>query len=80
MGTKKEIKAGDACPQCGGTFAVDEKQEPNAVIDRQRKNAASPAAAERFAQQTIEKASEFGVIHRCTSCGYCSRFKPAKAA
>jgi predicted RNA-binding Zn-ribbon protein involved in translation (DUF1610 family) len=75
----KEIKAGDPCPSCGGEFVVDEQQDPGRMIDRVRRNAANPAAAERFATATLEKAAEHGLIHRCVSCGYRSRFQPKKS-
>jgi hypothetical protein len=70
----KEIKAGDPCPIDGGKFVVDEDQRPETIIDRKRRNAASPPAAERFAQRVTDKAREFGVLHKCVQCGYRARF------
>lgn len=81
MPTTKEHKPGAPCPQCGGAFTVDEAQDPAPLIERNKRNAANPAAAARFAEAVLEKASEHGLIHRCTQCGYRARFAPkGKAA
>lgn len=80
MDDVNELKAGDPCPVCKGEFVVDERQAPDTLIDRKKRNAAIPAAAARFAEQTREKAEKFGVIHRCVSCGYRARFHPAAPA
>jgi len=70
----------DACPQCGGAFVVDETQAPDRLIARKKRNAASPAVAERFAEAVRAKVADSGVIHRCVACGYRSRFPAANAA
>jgi predicted RNA-binding Zn-ribbon protein involved in translation (DUF1610 family) len=76
-----KFRAADApCPSCGGAFVVDQAQEPRRLLDRKRRNAASPFAAARFAEAVQDKAAEHGVIHRCTGCGYRSRFHSATKA
>lgn len=76
----KPIKAGDPCPSCGGEFVIDEHQDPARVIERKRRNAMIPATVARFTEAVLEKAQEHGIIHRCTTCNYRSRFKPARQA
>jgi len=80
MSGKARATAGDPCPQCGGAFVVDEAQDPQRLIDRKQRNAANPSAADRFAKTVLEKAATLGVIHRCGSCGYRSRFHAAGQA
>jgi hypothetical protein len=82
MAPTKELKAGDACPTCGGDFAVDPRQAPDTLIARKTKNTMNPASTARFAVAVQEKAEAFGLIHQCTACGYRARFavKKAKAA
>lgn len=75
----KHLKAGDPCPACGGELAVDLAQLPETVIDRRRRNTAKPEVAARFAEATQEKAEEFGLIHKCRTCGYVARLHPKKA-
>jgi hypothetical protein len=75
-----ERQPGDPCPQCGGAFIVDETQRPDVLIERKRRNASIPSAAERFAEHVTEKAAKHGVIHRCTGCGYRDRFQPKDQA
>lgn len=77
MAKTKDRKAGDPCPTCDGEMVLDETQAPDVLIDRKKRNAASPVVAERFAERVREKAAEFGVIHRCADCGYRERF-PSK--
>jgi hypothetical protein len=73
-------KAGDKCPIDGGAFQVDPAQEPEGMIDRHTKNADSPFGAARYAEQVRAKVADEGVIHRCVTCGYQSRFKTADQA
>lgn len=81
MATKsKPVEAGDACPQCGGTFVLDSSQNPDVRIDSVKRNAQNDAAAARYAEQTREKAEQHGLIHVCSQCGYRSRFKPAASS
>lgn len=80
MGDSKALKAGDPCPQCGSDFVVDPMQEPHRLIERKRRNAASPSVADRFAESVREKVAEHGVIHLCPGCGYTARFHPRKKA
>lgn len=80
MSKDKDVKGGDPCPLCGGAFIADEQQDPATLIDRQRRNAANPAVAERFAAHLLEKAAEHGLIHRCLRCGYRARFAPKRQA
>jgi hypothetical protein len=71
------VKAGDRCPNDGGVMIVDEAQDPEKMIDKHSRNAHSAFTAARFADRVREKAKEFGVIHKCVSCGYRARFKSA---
>jgi Zn ribbon nucleic-acid-binding protein len=77
--TLPEPKAGDVCPMDGGAFVIDEAQDPEKVIDRHTRNAQSAFVAARFAERVREKTKEHGVIHKCVTCGYRSRFQPADA-
>lgn len=79
MAEAKKVTTGDRCPIDGGEFVVDDAQDPDKVIDRHTRNAHSPAVAARFAEQVREKVKEFGVIHKCVTCGYRSRFPPVDA-
>lgn len=79
MKDTKELKAGDPCPIDGGEFRVDPHQHPDTLIDRKKRNAASPFAAARYAERVQAKVDEFGLIHKCTTCGYSARFQPKKA-
>lgn len=79
MAKSKVVSAGDACPQCGGTFVLDPSQNPDVLIDRVKRNAQNDPAAARYADQTRAKADEHGLIHMCSVCGYRSRFHPADA-
>src|SRR5436853_135315 len=38
-----ELKAGDACPQCGGTFVPDPEQDPKRLVERHSLNSPSPS-------------------------------------
>ena len=78
MNANDSLKAGDKCPHCSGDFAIDPTQAPERLIDHRKRNAASPAVAARYAEQVQEKAERFGVIHKCSGCGYRSRFAPAE--
>lgn len=80
MAKPTEVKAGDACPQCGGTFVLDPSQNPDTLIDRVKRNAQNDQAAARYADATRAKAEDHGLIHMCSVCGYRSRFHPAAAA
>jgi len=80
MARDTKPKDSDACPQCGGAFVVDERQAPAVLIARKKRNAASPAVAERFAEAVRAKVADAGVIHRCVACGYRSRFAAATVA
>lgn len=77
--TLKEVQAGDTCPIDGGPFVVDAAQNPETLIDRHTRNAPTPFAAARFAERVREKAHEHGLIHKCVTCGYRSRFAPDDA-
>lgn len=77
MGKVIELKAGDPCPNCGGTMVVDEAQKPATLKDRNARNAHNSAQAARFAARVDEKAEEFGIIHKCERCGYRARYQPA---
>lgn len=81
MGKAIELKAGDPCPNCGGTMVVDEAQRPDILKERHARNSHQPAQAARFAARVDEKAEEFGIIHKCERCGYRARYKlpPAQA-
>jgi hypothetical protein len=74
MADRKTSRADDACPACGGAFVVDAQQDPARLIDRKKRNAQSPVAAQRFADAVAAKAEAAGVIHRCSGCGYRARF------
>jgi len=78
MAKKDEVKAGDACPQCGGAFVLDPSQDVEKLIDRVKRNAQNDQAAARYADQARAKAEEHGLIHMCSVCGYRSRFQPAE--
>lgn len=77
--TLPEVKAGDRCPVDGGEMRIDPAQDPERVIERNRNNAHSPFVAKRFEERVRDKVAEFGVIHKCVTCGYRSRFQPAEA-
>lgn len=72
-----ELKAGDACPQCGGTFVPDPEQNPERLVERHSLNAPSPFVAARYKERVEAKVEEFGLIHKCTTCGYRARFHAA---
>lgn len=80
MAPRNNVKAGDACPQCGGAFVLDAAQAPAGLIDRHARNSHMPAQAARFATAVREKADEVGLIHRCTSCDYRARFQVSSKA
>jgi Zn-finger nucleic acid-binding protein len=72
-----ELKAGDKCPQCGGTFLPDPEQDPKRLVERHSLNAPSPFVAARYKERVEAKVEEFGLIHKCTNCGYRARFHAA---
>lgn len=80
MAEDKAIKAGDPCPIDGGTFVIDARQDARTLIDRKRRNAANPQAAQRFGDALTEKTAEHGALHRCASCGYQTRFHTKRKA
>ena len=76
---KKKTDDGEA--PSGAPYAadwqIDETQRPETLIETKRRNAASPAAAARFAAAVQEKAEKFGLIHVDPATGYKARFHPA---
>lgn len=81
MPEQKDLKAGDACPNCGGKLALNRAQHPDTLIDHQKRTSDRPDLAARYAEQVKAKADEFGLIHTCAGCGYSARLKaPAPAA
>lgn len=78
MKQPKEVSAKDPCPQCGGTFKVDESQHPDRLIDRHTRVSASPHVSARYAEQVREKVQEAGILHKCSGCDYHARFVPEK--
>jgi Zn-finger nucleic acid-binding protein len=72
-----ELKAGDPCPQCGGTFVPDPEQDPKRLVERHSLNSPSPFVAARYKERVDAKVEEFGLIHKCTNCGYRARFHAA---
>jgi hypothetical protein len=81
-----ELKPGDACPACGGTF------QPALVPSaEQRRRFEDHEIREPFPHHydTASEAqrAELGALHRCDSCGYITRVpleaaadKPARAS
>lgn len=78
----KDLKRGDTCPNCGGSFKAarvptdadfaraTDRENPQALPGNS--DTASPA-----------QRAELGALHRCQSCEYATRFvveKPAPAA
>lgn len=80
MAEEKGLKPGDPCPTCGGSFVVDESQDPAALVNAKRRNAASPSAADRYADAVMRKVAEAGLLHRCDGCGYRARFAAKRKA
>lgn len=79
MVTAKEVKAGDPCPQCGGTMVPDPAQAPDKLKERHSLNSHSPNEAARYAERVDRKAADAGIIYKCSLCGYRARFQPAAA-
>lgn len=79
---KKETK--DSAQPSGAPYPadwkVDEQQRPATLIESKRRNAASPAAFERYKASVTEKAEKFGIIHVDPATGYRARFHAADEA
>lgn len=77
MAETKELKRGDACPNCGGEFAPLLSQQSAALVDHHKRVAANPSASARYAEQLEEKVRVAGELEACRDCGYQHRFGPA---
>lgn len=75
MTEETTLKVGDPCPNCGGELTVDATQDVDRLVDRRKRNAASPAVAARYEERAREKAERFGTIHKCGRCSYTARLK-----
>lgn len=75
-----ELKPGDPCPTCAGELKVDTKSLPERAIARYKRRDHTAANVARFTEHVNEKAAADGVIHKCTDCGYTSRFPQQDAA
>jgi hypothetical protein len=73
--TKPEPKAGDLCPQCGGTFV-----EHRAPTDAERKRAedreTSGVYPPRVDSAPAGVREALGPLMQCTGCGYKTRIRP----
>lgn len=84
MGTPKELKPGDACPNCGGAFA------PAPVPSDAQRAAATPHLGSdtytpippHYDTAPPDQIADLGALYVCRGCGYKTRFaaKAAKAA
>lgn len=80
-----DLKRGDACPRCGGSFKaarVPTDAEHAKAFDRE-----NPTALPEFSDTASpDQRAELGALHRCMTCGYQTRFpvdapaQPAGAA
>jgi ssDNA-binding Zn-finger/Zn-ribbon topoisomerase 1 len=68
-----ELRAGEACPQCGGPMMVDARFDPERKIQARQRNGQNPALAQQYAEKVRRKRDELGTIHTCASCGYHAR-------
>jgi|GEM_PF-2686068 len=77
-----ELKRGDSCPSCHGELKpayVPSDDELRRALDKENPIALPPGAD----SATKEQRAELGELHRCTTCGYVTRFpadKPAEPA
>jgi Zn ribbon nucleic-acid-binding protein len=74
MGKPIELKAGDACPACGGELkaaAVPTDEQFARAFDKENPQALQPGADTASAAVR----AELGALHRCVTCGYQARFK-----
>ncbi len=70
----KELKAGDACPNCTGELKpapVPTDEQYAKAQDREN----PIALARQFDTASPAQRAELGALHRCVSCGYTARFK-----
>jgi hypothetical protein len=76
----KELKLGDACPNCGSEFKaarVPTPRERELATDRENP---TPLPTECDTMSVADRA-EHGALYRCTGCRYVTRFvEPAEAA
>ena len=77
---KKSDEPVEGGPPYEAAWVVDESQRPDTVLERHRRNAASPAAAAAFEAKVREKAAKEGLIHVDPATGYKARFHPADVA
>ena len=73
-----ELTRGDACPACHGELKpayVPTDEELRKASDRENP-VALPVGAD---SATKEQREELGELHRCTTCGYVTRFAAAAA-
>lgn len=75
----KELKPGDACPNCTGELKpapVPTAEQSARLADKE-----NPIVLERtFDTASPEQREKLGALHRCATCGYEARFKAEDAA
>lgn len=73
MRTPTQLKPGDRCPNCGGTFVAAPTPTPE-----QRQKAADRENPEQlpphFDSATDAQREELGALFKCNTCGYKTRF------
>lgn len=73
-----ELKRGDPCPRCGGFFKparVPTDAEFAHAFDRENPG----TLPENADTASPDQRAALGVLHRCPSCGYQTRFEAAPA-
>jgi rRNA maturation endonuclease Nob1 len=78
MGKELTLKAGDACPACGGELKparVASDADYSKAFDRENPVTLPPGTD----TASPEQRAELGALHRCSTCGYQARFKDADA-
>lgn len=74
---EKDTGATKVKPPYKADWKIDAQQAPDVVLERHRRNAASPAAHEAFRKAVEDKVERFGVIHIDPATDYRARFHPA---